>query len=229
MRTKAVLFDLGNTLVKHDVETDAEVFRRILFSLGISKSLEDIKMAIMNTKQEAKDLDLHSLFGKLKCEEYWYRWDSLVLKHLNVSNNEIAKLIQARWLDHLECSLFPEVKKVLSRLRQMGLKIGLIATAYEEEIPIVLGKANLEIDIFDIIVGVDTVKKLKPDPDVFRYALKKLKVKAEESLFVGDHVDADYRGAENVGMKAILIDRTESKDKSSLRTITSLEEIFQYM
>jgi len=236
---------MGNTLIKvlpvgwnmhiedcftnEDVETEAEVFRRILSSLGISNSLEEIKMAIMNAKQEAKDLGLLSLFGKLKSEEYWRRWDSLVLKHLNIENDEIAKLIQKKWFDYLECSLFPDVEGVLLRLKQMGLKIGLVTTAYEKEISIILGKSNLETDIFDVIVGADTVKKVKPDPDVFRYALKKLKVEAEESLFVGDLLDADYEGAENVGMKAILIDRTESKGKSSPRTITSLEEIFKHI
>lgn len=194
MITKAVLFDMGNTLID-PMETEAEVFRRILFSLGISNSLEEIEMAIINAKQEAKDLDMPSLFGKLKSEEYWRRWDSLVLKHLNIENDEIAKLIQKKWFDYLECSLFREVKSVLLRLKQMGLKIGLIPTAYEEEIPFILGEANLEIDTFGVIVGADTVKKKKPDPDVFRYTLKKLKVKAEESLFVGDRGDVDYRGA----------------------------------
>ncbi len=230
MTIKAVLFDLGNTLIKVDYDvTEAEVFRKILFSLEITKSSDEIKMAITNAGQEAKDLDLLSLFGKLKCEEYWYRWNSLVLKHLNIENDEIAKFCHTKWFDHFECSLFPEVKRVLLRLKQMGLKIGLIPNAYEEEIPLILEKANLEIDAFGVIVGADTIKKRKPDPDVFRYALKKLKVKAEETLFVGDRVDVDYRGAENAGMKAILIDRTESTDKSSLQTVTSLEEIFQHI
>jgi len=225
------LFDMGNTLIKYDVETEAEVFRRVLFSLGISKSVIEIKMAIMNAKQEAKDLDLLSLFGKMRCEEYWYRWDSLVLKHLNIDNDEIAKLVQTRWFDHLECSLFPEVKRVLLRLKQMGLKIGLVTTAYEEEIPLILGKANLEIDMFDIIVGADTVKKVKPDPDVFRYALKKLKVRPKESLFIGDLIDADYEGAEKVGIRAFLIKRKEAEGKKEigLRTITNLKEIFRYI
>ena len=231
MTTRAVLFDMGNTLIKYDVETEAEVFRRVLFSLGISKSVIEIKMAIMNAKQEAKDLDLLSLFGKMRCEEYWYRWDSLVLKHLNIDNDEIAKLVQTRWFDHLECSLFPEVKRVLLRLKQMGLKIGLVTTAYEEEIPLILGKANLEIDMFDIIVGADTVKKVKPDPDVFRYALKKLKVRPKESLFIGDLIDADYEGAEKVGIRAFLIKRKEAEGKKEigLRTITNLKEIFRYI
>ena len=110
------------------------------------------------------------------------------------------------------------------RLKQIGLKIGLLTDAYEKEISIILGKADLDMDIFDIVVGTDTVMKVKPDPDFFRYALNKLEVQPEEAVFVGDSVDADYKGAENVGIHALLIDRTEKKH-DELRTIKSLKEI----
>ena len=85
--------------------------------------------------------------------------------------------------------------------------------------------------MFDIIVGADTIKKVKPDPDAFRYALRELKVRPEETLFIGDNIDADYRGAEEVGIKALLIERREvdSKKTRGLRTITNLKEIFRYL
>jgi len=75
-----------------------------------------------------------------------------------------------------------------------------------------------------------TLRKGKPHPDVFKYALKKLNVKPEDAVFVGDSIDADYNGAENVRIKAILVRRTEDNTKrtSRLRTIPNLEEIFKY-
>lgn len=49
-------------------------------------------------------------------------------------------------------------------------------------------------------------------------------------MFIGDSVDADYKGAENVGIEAILIQRTNNTKKSfGLRTIISLEEIFKFV
>ena len=88
---------------------------------------------------------------------------------------------------------------------------------------VVLEKANLEKETFDIIVGVDTIKKVKPNPDVFKYAISKLNVKPEETIFVGDNLEADYKGAENAGIHPLLIDRTEKQ--SDLRTIRNLKEI----
>jgi putative hydrolase of the HAD superfamily len=148
---------------------------------------------------------------------------------MNILDDEIAKLVCSRWFDYLDCSLFPEVKDVLLRLKQMKLKVGLLTNASEEEISIILGKANLDLNIFDIIVGTDTVMKVKPDPDFFIYTLNKLKVKPEEAMYVGDEIEADYKGAKNVGMHALLIDRTEKHKQSGLGIIKNLNEIFSYI
>ncbi len=225
MVIKAVLFDMGNTLVKYDVEIFEEVYHRILTSMGISRSIEDIKRAFLKTEKEAKDLGLLSSLGKIRCEEFWHQWDSLVLKHLNIAKNEeLAKIVQSKWFDFMDSTLYPEVREVLSELRRRRLKVGLISTAYEEEIHIILRKTGLEKTAFDVIVGVDTIKKAKPDPDVFKHAIRKLNVEPEETMFVGDNIEADYKGAENAGMHPLLINRTEEEQKG-LRTIKSLKEV----
>jgi phosphoglycolate phosphatase-like HAD superfamily hydrolase len=53
----------------------------------------------------------------------------------------------------------------------------------------------------------------------------------EEALFVGDSIDADYKAAESVRIKAVLVlGTTNNIDKASdFRTIGSLEEIFQFI
>jgi len=212
---KAVLFDLGNTLVKYDYGLPEEVFQRVLFSLGISKSLDDVKKAFRNAEKDAEDINLYSSSGKIKCEDFWYQWDSLVLKHLKVEGNEeLPRIIHSKWMDFVDCTLYPEVREILLELKRRGLKVGLISNAYEEEINLVLEKAGLEKETFDIIVGVDTIKKVKPDPDIFRYALGKMEVELEEAIFVGDSVDIDYKGAENAGIYTLLIDRTEKQQSN---------------
>jgi len=222
LTTKAVLFDMGGTLIKH--VHPGEVFQRILTSLSISKSLMEIKTAFQDAEKEAEDINLLSLFGKLQREEYWHQTDALVLKHLGIADYvELAQSVQSKWFDFLDFTLYSEAKDVLMKLQQRGVKLGLISTAYEEEILLALEKAGLEKTTFDIIVGVDTAQCMKPHLDIFRYALCRLNVKAEEAIFVGDSVEADYQGAENAGLHALLIDR-ESKRKD-LKTIDNLKEV----
>jgi putative hydrolase of the HAD superfamily len=226
VKIKAVLFDMGNTLIEYDFDSPEEVFVRILLSLGISKSLDDLKEAFLNAKNQAKNDGLLSSFGKMKCEDYWNLWDSLVLKHMGIAEHEeLGKIVQSRWFDFMSCTSYPEVREVLLELKRRGLKVGLISNGYEEEIAFVVEKAGLQKTTFDIIVGVDTIEKAKPDPDIFKCACSRLGVKPEETIFVGDTVDLDYMGAENSGVRALLIDRSE-KRHGDLRTIRSLKQIF---
>ncbi len=110
-----------------------------------------------------------------------------------------------------------------------GLKLGLISNGYEEDIHFFLERTGLEKATFHITVGVDTVQCMKPHPDIFKYALGKLNVRPEEAMFVGDDVEVDYKGAKNVGMYALLIDRTEKQKQSDLRTIKNLKEILSHI
>ena len=95
---KAVLFDMGNTLVNFgDFGSPEEVFQRVLISLGISRSLDDMNKAFLNAEKEAEDINLLSSMGKTKCEEFWHQWDSLVLKHLRIAKpKELAGIIKKK-------------------------------------------------------------------------------------------------------------------------------------
>ena len=149
-----------------------------------------------------------------------------MLKHLQMEENEeLPRTIYSKWMDFVDCTLYPEVREVLLKLQRRGIKVGLISNAYEEEINLVLEKAKLENATFDTIVGVDTVQCMKPHPDIFKSGLRKLSVRPEEAMFVGDYVEVDYKGAENVGMYALLIDRTNKQKQSDLRSIKNLKEI----
>jgi 2-haloalkanoic acid dehalogenase type II len=227
---KAVLFDLGNTLVK--LWIPETVYHRILTSFKINRSIEEIREALVKAQKDSERLKYEQLFGKIPYEEYWNKRDGLLLRHLGLPpDRKLLRKIQTRWFDYAECPLFPDVNPVLSKLRERGLKMGIISTAYEQDINAITQKTGLQKELFEVIVGADTLKKTKPDPEVFKYALTKLKVKPQETLFVGDEIDADYRGAENAGIHALLIQRTENKTSqtSDLSTIASLEEVFKYL
>jgi HAD superfamily hydrolase (TIGR01662 family) len=230
LKVKAVLFDLGNTLVKSWVPE--MTFRKVLDSLGISMPVDEIKKALAKTDEEFATLNYNSLYGKVSYRKFWNKWDSLVLKHLGLPKDEkLVRNIQKRWFDYAGCEIYSDVKETLRKLKHMGLKIGLVSGGYEEDVHAILETITLRKELFDVIIGANTIKKVKPHPDVFKYALRKLKVKPDETLFIGDAIDDDYKGAEKVGIKAILIQRTEkyTNKTSRLRTITSLKEIFKYM
>jgi len=229
MKIKAVFFDLGNTLVRTRIPE--VTYQNALSSLGIGRSAEAIREAIDRTEKEFRESGYRYRYGEVAYAGYWGRWIAAVLKHLGISKDQIsAKEILTRWWDHADCSAYPDTVVTLNRLKHTGVRVGLISTAYEEDINTILDKTCLEKRLFDIVVGANTIKKEKPHPDVFRHALSKLNVEANEVLFVGDDVDNDYRGARAVGMHALLIERGDSDtNASSFDRIRSLEEIFKFI
>jgi 2-haloalkanoic acid dehalogenase type II len=230
LKIKAVLFDLGNTLVK---TWNSEVtYQNVLASLGIDRSIKELEKAIAKTEEEFQESSYRSRYGEVSYAEYWERWDAQVLTYLGISGEEnLAKQVKARWYDHADCVNYPDAVVTLNRLKQMNLKLGLISNAYEEDIDAVLERAGISKELFDVVVGVNTIKKEKPHPDVFRHALSKLNAEPSETLFVGDNIDIDYKGARAVGIRALLIEREHrsTEEASDLERIRSLQEIFKFI
>jgi putative hydrolase of the HAD superfamily len=230
LKIRAVLFDLGDTLVKTWIPE--VTCQSVLASLGVDRSIEELEKAIAKTEEEFKESNYRSRYGEISYTEYWERWDAQVLTYLGVSGEEnLAKQVKTRWYDHANCVAYPDAVVTLNRLKQMGLKLGLISTAYEEDIDAVLEKAGIAKGLFDVVVGANTIKKEKPHPDVFRHALSKLSVEPDEAIFIGDHIDNDYRGARAVGIHALLIEREDrsTDDTSNLERVRSLQEIFRFI
>ena len=148
---KAVLFDLGNTLVK--LWIPETVYHRILTSFNINRSIEEIREALVKAQKDSERLKYEQLFGKIPYEEYWNKRDGLLLRHLGLPpDRKLLKKIQTRWFDYAECALFPDVNPVLSKLRERGLKMGIISTAYEQDIDAITQKTGLQKELFDVIV-----------------------------------------------------------------------------
>ena len=62
---------------------------------------------------------------------------------------------------------------------------------------------------FDFIAASARVGFEKPHPGIFRYALREARARPSEVIHVGDHPDADVRGALKIGISPVLIDREQ--------------------
>jgi len=218
---KAVLFDLGGTLVRTD--PISEIFLRILRRHKVHVSLEWREEIF----PEVVELDLESF--KLPYIEFWRAYNLRILEKLGVQGDleRLADRLTEEWWDNAELEVYPEVEDTLRRLRQMGLKIGIVSNGFQIDIHEILSRTGLE-GMFDVTVGVDDVKKPKPHPEIFIYALKKLEIKPHEALFVGDNPETDYKGAEAAGLRPLLIDR-ENKIQGRYRKIRNLREVINHV
>ena len=67
---------------------------------------------------------------------------------------------------------------------------------------------------------------MKPQKEIFEYALAKTKATVDESLMIGDTLDVDILGAMNVGMDQVHVNYNNSKqDFQPTYTINTLQEL----
>jgi 2-haloalkanoic acid dehalogenase type II len=219
MPLKAVLFDLGLTLIK--TISFPEIYRRILAKFEIEVSVEDI---VEVQKETEAEFDM-SAYDEKRRKEFWTRYNDVLLKKLGVEVNRlfIASQIDNLWWSFSYVQVFPDAKPTLTMLKEKGLKIGLVSNGFKQDIDHVLDKLDLE-EWFDEVVCIDSCNCSKPDKQIFLYALDKLGIQPSEAIFVGDSVLQDYVGASRVGIKPYLIDR-EKKLPNNYDTIKNLTEL----
>lgn len=80
---------------------------------------------------------------------------------------------------------------------------------------------------FEAVIISGEVGIGKPDMRIFNLALEKLTTSSDSIVLVGDSLENDIQGAQNVGMRAIWVNRslTAATDQKVVPTIKSLNEL----
>jgi len=219
---KAVLFDLGGTLIKN--APVPEILGRILALQGIQKPLAQIASAFKEVEEQLNPEDY-----MLPYKVFWRLFNGRILIRLDIRTNleGLADAVTDAWWSNAELELYPDVKETLTELRKKGLKMGIVTNGFQKDIDDILSRTSLT-GLFDVTVGVDAVGKPKPDRAIFLYALKKLGVAPQETVFVGDNPTADYEGAKNAGLNPLLIDR-DGQRPGRFAKILDLGELSKYL
>jgi len=222
MRFKAVLFDLGGTLIK--TAEVPEIFRRILAVYGVKVDFGQILKA---HRANEKEFDFEAGVAESGMA-FWHNWNMAIVKRLGVGRDVqlLARKISELWWDYADLQFYPDVVGTLAQLRVKQVKTGIVTNGLREDYEKVLQKLEAA-SYFDINVGADSCKTAKPDERIFLYAAQKLQLRPAEILFVGDSIEKDYEGARKAGLKPLLIDR-EERGLKNVDSIKNLTEVLGY-
>jgi HAD superfamily hydrolase (TIGR01549 family) len=106
------------------------------------------------------------------------------------------------FIDTLE--LRAGAKKLLNKT-QTFCKVGLISNfTHAPVIHKSLRKVGIS-DCFNAVVVSEDVGWRKPCPQIFKDALNRLRVKAEETVYVGDNPIEDIKGAKDAGLATVFV------------------------
>ena len=93
----------------------------------------------------------------------------------------------------------------------MNYKIGLITDCDFDVAYGILKKHNLA-NYFDIKIISGVIKTYKPNPLIFKEALKRAKCNPNEVIYIGDS-EIDIKGAKEIGMITVIIKRDEKQNQ----------------
>lgn len=221
-----VLFDLGGTLIKgSDVLEVAGVYNKILRKYKVTIKVEDIAKVYdeLNSPTILKEIIL--MGGR-----FWINFNLRLLEKLEVKGNveEIADVMDRMWWDHVDIVLYQDVIETLLKLYRGGIVLGVISNSLESDIEHILGITGIR-EYFNIKVGIDTFKCVKPEKEIFVKTFEKYGLEGERTLFVGDSLENDYLGAINAGINAILIDREDKIRELRVKKVKSLVELVNFI
>ena len=233
MRVEAVLFDLFNTLVL--LESDQVFYTPCLRRLhaflarnGINIPFEEFRRVYFEVRDK-----LYAETEKSLEEPHFNVRVSLVLQRVGYDFDVSSPIVVGATVAFTDefmkyVHLDPDTINVLRGLHGK-YKLGLVSNfAIPECASRLLDKFGLT-EFFDVVLVSGAINKRKPGSEIFERALKALGVNSSETVFVGDMLDLDVKGAKNVGMKAVLIERRPSEDILNVkpdRVIKSLRELF---
>lgn len=101
-------------------------------------------------------------------------------------------------------SVPPQAVALLEMLRGRGVRLGVISD-WNEALPAVLDGLGLG-RYFETASVSSVVGCRKPDARLFQHALMQMNVLPADALHIGDWLELDVRGAQGVGMRAVLFD-----------------------
>jgi putative hydrolase of the HAD superfamily len=202
---RAVLFDWGDTLM--EFRFDAELMDTA-FRAGLEALDRDDLAPADDIRAHFRE-QFEPLFwvpGTLEEIEYpGMIRETLAHFGVEISDEDLDRFLEAEHEAWQPARVLgATTHAMLESLRSRGLELGLVSNAFD---PGWLLRRDLDqmgiAERIDFAVFSSEVGKRKPHPEIFERALTALGAAAEESLFVGDRLFEDVRGAGELGMTTV--------------------------
>lgn len=224
MRYDAVIFDVGDTLVSYVPSIKEQFAQRMASIAGISASDAALQKMSDAAKQAEYDQLMREWLGAPRMEDEPYMRMQIKAALQKVCSAEKTDELVERFMETpLSFDgkiVHPFVKDVLQTLREHGLRLGVVSNDSPRLREFL--RENLLSVCFDTIVisGEEGIEK--PDPEIMLRALQRMGVRAERSLYVGDH-PFDVLCAKHAGMDCAWI----ATEKMSLPEAMDVKEDYR--
>ena len=227
MPYKDLFFDLDHTIWDFELNS-----KETLWELHLKYDLEAKGIDDFDAFYSLYSVHNHRLWdrytkGFIKQEELRWKRIYLSLLEYKIADEALSKEMSVDYLDILpnKKNLFPYTIEILEYLKSKGYTMHLITNGFETVQFKKIKNSNIA-DYFTEVITSEASNSLKPNKEIFEYALKASNAKLETSIMIGDNESADIQGAINVGMDSIFVNHLQIQPTvPATHTITHLKEL----
>ena len=221
-----VFFDLDHTLWDFD-KNSGLTFEKI-FKLN---SL-DVDLSTFLEVYEPINLQYWKLYREEKVTKSALRYGRLreAFNAINVEvEDDMINHLSVAYIDYLTTfnNLFEGTLEILNYLKHK-YHLHIITNGFEEAQERKMNNANIR-DYFKTVTNSEMVGVKKPNPKIFNFALDIANASSSNSVMIGDSLEADIEGANNVGMETIYFDYKNLNNSNGFKRVTSLNSIKNYL
>jgi putative hydrolase of the HAD superfamily len=169
--------------------------------------------------------------GQIKADELKWKRMYHALLDFKVANENLAKQLSKNFLDLLPTrdKLFPHTIEILTYLKNKNYQLHLITNGFKDVQHNKLKYSNLT-PFFTHVITSEESNSVKPNEEIFEYALKKANALLTESIMLGDNLEADIAGAINANMDCVFVNHvnatTTLQPTYTVTHLKQLEDIF---
>lgn len=225
-KIRHVFFDLDHTLWDFD-KNSGLTFEKIFKLNGLEVELstflevyEPINLNYWKLYREEKVTKSALRYGRLK--------DAFNAINVDVEDDMINHLSVA-YIDYLATfnHLFEGALDILNYLRDK-YELHIITNGFDEAQERKMHNSNIR-NYFKTITNSEMVGVKKPNPRIFNFALDSANANPDESVMIGDSLEADIEGAHNIGMETIYFDYRNLNNSNGYKRVTTLKSLENYL
>ena len=227
MAYKDLFFDLDHTL--WDFELNSKETMQELYSTHHIAALGITDFDAFFNIYTAHNHRLWDRYSKGFIKQEELRWKRIYLSLLDfkIANEQLSKEMSLEFLQILPTKkkLFPHTIEILNYLKDKNYKMHLITNGFESVQMQKIKNADIA-HYFTEVITSETSNSLKPNKEIFEFALKTAKATLSESIMIGDNETADIQGGINVGMDTVFVNHLNAAPTiPATYTITHLKEL----
>jgi putative hydrolase of the HAD superfamily len=224
---KHLFFDLDHTL--WDFEANSrQTLDELYHSLQLaSKGVDDFTLFHKNYLGHNDKLWDRYRKGFIKVDELRWKRMWLTLLDFKIADEPLAREMGTIFLDLLPTRklLFPYTIEILDYLVEKNYRLHLITNGFEKTQHSKLKNSGLD-KYFTEVITSEGSNSLKPNKEIFDYALQKADAAPSESIMIGDSLEVDIQGAMNAGIDQVFVNHiNETPTIVPTYTIYSLKEL----